>query len=189
MDLASDARVFTQPRPRADIVVYDFACNRNAAGFNLENQTQRTLALVPPQTGVTSILWTRSSIRAISRRQATVDRSRTPAPHRSGASGVGTPAAAGKGAQSTHNAGQTEPASDSDMAKWSHWALAQADRVDPVSSRAFLQPVSEGEPEESDSVQTRHEHASTTTAHDATAPAWHPNRWYTRLHWQILQPN
>ncbi len=87
-------------------------------------------------------------------------------------------------AVSTHNAEQAEPVPDGDMAAWSHWALAQADRIDPVGSRAFLQPVPEEETEEdgSGSAQARHGRASIATTHDPAASGWHPNRWYTRLH-------
>src|SRR3546814_16687646 len=69
------------------------------------------------------------------------------------------------------------------MTAWSLWALAQADRVDPVLARVFLQPVSEEDAEEdgSESTQPGNGCASTITTHALPTSAWHPNRWYTRL--------
>lgn len=87
-------------------------------------------------------------------------------------------------AVTARNADDAEPVPDADMATWTQWALAQADRIDPVRSRAFLQPVpeeenaGEDEPASSRAGQGR----AGATAHRPTAAAWHPNRWYTRLH-------
>src|SRR3546814_5827689 len=86
-------------------------------------------------------------------------------------------------AVSARNAEVADPVSDADMTAWSLWALAQADRVDPVLARVFLQPVSEEDAEEdgSESTQPGNGCASTITTPALPTSAWHPNRWYTRL--------
>lgn len=64
------------------------------------------------------------------------------------------------------------------IADWSRWALEQADRIDPVRTQAFLQPVSD--PGEHKPSQDRH--TRSPGPEPGSVPAsWHPNRWYTRL--------
>src|SRR3546814_4824584 len=60
-------------------------------------------------------------------------------------------------AVSARNAEVADPVSDADMTAWSLWALAQADRVDPVLARVFLQPVSEEDAEEDRSEEHKAE--------------------------------
>jgi len=65
------------------------------------------------------------------------------------------------------------------IADWSRWALEQADRIDPVHTQAFLEPVPD--PGEHKPSQDSHTHSSRSEP-DGNAPAtWHPNRWYTHL--------
>src|SRR3546814_12748335 len=81
-------------------------------------------------------------------------------------------------AVSARNAEVADPVSDADMTAWSLWALAQADRVDPVLARVFLQPVSEEDAEEdgSESTQPGNGCASKITTPALPTSAWHPNR-------------
>ncbi|HEX5306450.1 MAG TPA: hypothetical protein VFW82_10235, partial [Dyella sp.] len=73
------------------------------------------------------------------------------------------------------------PLPDAQMADWSHWALEQAERIDPVETLAFLQPVPEEKSDEPASALSGHNPASPPEP-AAPSPEWHPNRWYTRLH-------
>ena len=87
-------------------------------------------------------------------------------------------------AVTARNAEEDEPIPATEMATWTQWALAQADRIDPVRSRAFLQPVpqeEDAEEDEADSARAGQGRAGTTVHLPAASP-WHPNRWYTRLH-------
>ena len=43
------------------------------------------------------------------------------------------------------NANLPDPVPDEQMAAWAEWALAVADRIDPVRSRAFQEKRSDGE--------------------------------------------
>lgn len=82
-------------------------------------------------------------------------------------------------AVNARNADAPDPVPEVQMADWSRWALEQAERIDPVLAGAFLQPV----PEPDEPVSTRDSHVSTSTSDlDVAPPAWHPDRWYTRLH-------
>lgn len=80
------------------------------------------------------------------------------------------------------NAASSDPVSPAQMDDWSRWALAQADRIDPVGTRAFLLPL----PEEMAEVEMaeRDEPKSNVRMSPSDSveipPAWHPNRWYTR---------
>jgi hypothetical protein len=76
------------------------------------------------------------------------------------------------------NAASSNPVSPTQMDDWSRWALAQAERIDPVLTGAFLLPLPEDEMEEKDeSESTVHTPPSDSVE---IPPAWHPNRWYTR---------
>jgi len=72
--------------------------------------------------------------------------------------------------------------SPAQMDEWSRWALAQADRIDPVGTRAFLLPL----PEEMADVEMAERDGPKSNVRMSPSdsveipPAWHPNRWYTR---------
>lgn len=78
----------------------------------------------------------------------------------------------------TRNTESLDPVSEERMADWSRWALEQADRIDPVRTQAFLQPVPE--PKESEPPQATPTRSPGSGSSSVPA-AWHPNRWYTRL--------
>ncbi len=80
-------------------------------------------------------------------------------------------------AVNARNTGSTEPVPEPTMAEWSQWALEQAKRIDPVQTAALLEPVPE--PKEPPSSAERRSNAASP---EGTTQAWHPNRWYTRLH-------
>jgi hypothetical protein len=76
------------------------------------------------------------------------------------------------------NLNALEPVGEERMAEWAGWALMQAERIDPVRSKAFLEPVVDpGEP--AARSQSRANYGSEDEA-NARQP-WHPNqKWYTR---------
>jgi hypothetical protein len=76
------------------------------------------------------------------------------------------------------NLNAPEPVGEEQMAEWASWALTQAERIDPVRSKAFLEPVVDpGEP--AARSQSRASYESEDEAH-ARHP-WHPNqKWYMR---------
>jgi hypothetical protein len=78
------------------------------------------------------------------------------------------------------NAESPTPLPDAQMVDWSHWALEQAERIDPVETLAFLQPVPEEKNDEPGTAPRGH---NPTSPPDPVVPSpeWHPNRWYTRL--------
>ncbi|WP_449465655.1 hypothetical protein [Stenotrophomonas humi] len=80
----------------------------------------------------------------------------------------------------TANRTSAEPVSDDEMAEWSAWALAQAERIDPIQARSFLLPV-EDPGEESKKAEVRTITPSQSDL-EVGKPVWHPNQWYTRLH-------
>lgn len=84
-------------------------------------------------------------------------------------------------AVNARNAKSPTPLPDAQMVDWSHWALEQAKRIDPVETLAFLQPVPEEKNDEPASAPRGHNPASPPEP-VAPSPEWHPNRWYTRLH-------
>lgn len=78
------------------------------------------------------------------------------------------------------NKASSEPLPDDEMEPWVVWALAQADRIDPIRTRSFLAPVEDpGEGPKNSELKT-----STLSQSDLAMAkqAWHPNQWYTRLH-------
>lgn len=79
----------------------------------------------------------------------------------------------------SRNAADPKPVSAADMAEWERWAMAEADRIDPVISRAFLKPVSESE---GDVEGASRANRSGPVQEPSESQVWHPNRWYTRLH-------
>lgn len=78
------------------------------------------------------------------------------------------------------NKASAEPVQDDEMEQWVAWALAQVERIDPIQTRSFLQPVEDPD-EEPKKVEVRPTTQSQSDL-EMTKPAWHPNRWYTRLH-------
>jgi hypothetical protein len=78
------------------------------------------------------------------------------------------------------NGGSSNPVSENEMAQWVAWASAQAERIDPVLNKSFLQQAEDPDPApKADQVQVP---SHSKAAETASEPAWHPNRWYTRLH-------
>jgi hypothetical protein len=81
-------------------------------------------------------------------------------------------------AVSSANRDGPEPVSADQMTEWAGWALLQAERIDPVRSRAFLEPV-EDPGEESANSKSRSSSRSEDEAQ--LQRPWHPNqKWYTR---------
>lgn len=79
----------------------------------------------------------------------------------------------------SRNAEDPDPVSAGDLAEWERWAMAEADRIDPVISKAFLKPVPEPEKGREEGSRV----SRPGPVHESTeSQAWHPNRWYTRLH-------
>ena len=78
------------------------------------------------------------------------------------------------------NKASVEPLSDDEMAQWTTWALAQVERIDPIQTRSFLEPA-EDPGEEPKKAEVRPTAPSQLDL-ETLKPAWHPNRWYTRLH-------
>jgi hypothetical protein len=75
------------------------------------------------------------------------------------------------------NASSSNPVSPAEIDDWSRWALAQAERIDPVQTGAFLLPL----PEEMKENDEPRPSVRTPPSDPAKLPpAWHPNRWYTR---------
>ena len=87
------------------------------------------------------------------------------------------------GAVGAANAASPEPVPKHQMEAWTAWALAQAERIDPVRSKAFLIPVEDPGEEQLSRNGATHSGARGSIAAMAAAsePPWHPNRWYTRL--------
>ncbi|MDH5835317.1 hypothetical protein [Luteimonas kalidii] len=85
-------------------------------------------------------------------------------------------------AVNTRNSTDTDPVPEEQMAEWSQWARAQADRIDPVRTGAFLQPPPDPEKEEEASACSTRAPPSPASPGPSAPLAWHPNRWYTRLH-------
>lgn len=78
------------------------------------------------------------------------------------------------------NGESSNPVSENEMAQWVAWASAQAERIDPVLNKSFLQQVEDpGPAPKADQGQIP---SPSKAAEAASEPAWHPNRWYTRLH-------
>lgn len=77
------------------------------------------------------------------------------------------------------NAEDPHPVPAADMAEWERWAMAEADRIDPVISKAFLAPAPEIEESR---VGASRESKPEPAQQSPELEAWHPNRWYTRLH-------
>lgn len=71
-----------------------------------------------------------------------------------------------------------EPVSEDQMSEWASWALLQAARIDPVGSRAFLEPVEDP----SESVANSKSRSNSCSEDEAQAQRpWHPNqKWYMR---------
>ena len=71
-----------------------------------------------------------------------------------------------------------EQMSEEHLSAWSGWALMQADRIDPVRSRTFLEPVEDpGEPDGNSKRRSKCE--AEEEVH--LRRAWHPNqKWYMR---------
>ena len=66
------------------------------------------------------------------------------------------------------------------MTEWAVWALAQADRIDPVRTRSFLRKVAD-QGEDSHMGDVRRAPSELSNLENAEPP-WQPNEWYTRLH-------
>jgi hypothetical protein len=77
-------------------------------------------------------------------------------------------------AANARNATSSNPASPVQIDDWSRWALARADRIDPVKTGAFLLSLPE-EMKETD--EPTHTPSSDSVE---MPPAWRPGRWYTR---------
>lgn len=78
------------------------------------------------------------------------------------------------------NRSSPDPVSEEEMAEWTGWALAQADRIDPVKTHSFLRQVADpGEVPEKEGAPPAIPNSSDLAL---ARPAWHPNQWYTRLH-------
>ncbi|GHC08855.1 hypothetical protein GCM10010080_24880 [Thermomonas carbonis] len=78
------------------------------------------------------------------------------------------------------NTSSETPVSEQEMSQWIVWALAQADRIDPVRTHSLLrQVVDTGEESEKDGARPLTQGQSDL---ELAKSAWHPNRWYTRLH-------
>jgi hypothetical protein len=71
-----------------------------------------------------------------------------------------------------------EPVSEDRMSEWASWALLQAERIDPVRSRAFLEPVEDpGEP----GANSKSRCNSRSEDEAQVQRPWHPNqKWYMR---------
>ena len=80
----------------------------------------------------------------------------------------------------TANQTSAEPVPDDEMAEWAAWASAQVERIDPILTRAFLLPVDD--PGEKSSKADVRAATPSQSDFEMAKPAWHPNRWYTRLH-------
>ncbi|TAM61627.1 MAG: hypothetical protein EPN49_05875 [Rhodanobacter sp.] len=78
------------------------------------------------------------------------------------------------------NATSSNPVSPAQMDDWSRWALAQAERIDPVGTGAFLLPLPEEEMEDEEKDESRSSIHTPPSDSVEIPPAWHPNRWYTR---------
>jgi hypothetical protein len=76
------------------------------------------------------------------------------------------------------NRDSPEPVSAEQMAEWVGWALLQAERIDPVRSRAFLDPIEDpGEP----NANSKSRSTSRSEDEAQLQRPWHPNqKWYTR---------
>jgi hypothetical protein len=76
------------------------------------------------------------------------------------------------------NLNDKEPVSEERMAEWAGWALMQAERIDSVRSKAFLESVVDpGEP--AAKSKSRANYGSEDESN--TRQPWHPNqKWYTR---------
>jgi hypothetical protein len=83
-------------------------------------------------------------------------------------------------AVNARNGESMDPVPEEQMVDWSRWALEQAERIDPVRTRAFLQPAPEPVGE-SDPKPNKRARASVSDPEWAQ-PSWHPRMWYTRLH-------
>ena len=80
------------------------------------------------------------------------------------------------------NASSTDPLFATEMNEWRIWALAQADRIDPLLSRAFLKIVEEPvETEQIKPLEKHHGLPPLLTA-ETIKPQWHPNHWYAQLY-------
>lgn len=78
------------------------------------------------------------------------------------------------------NVESAEPVPDDEMAQWVAWASAQVERIDPIHTRAFLTPVEDPGEETMQGNSPRLD--PNPSGPEMAKPAWHPNRWYTRLH-------
>lgn len=82
------------------------------------------------------------------------------------------------------NESDEQPVSTKDLQAWAAWAREQADSIDPVKSRAFLAEAQD--PSAADGAEPKEQaaqHASSTHADSSyQSEAWHPNRWYAKLH-------
>jgi hypothetical protein len=78
------------------------------------------------------------------------------------------------------NTASDAPVPDEQMMEWVTWASAQVERIDPIHQRSFL-PLIE-DPGEEPRESGNKPHTSDQPDEIETTPAWHPNRWYTRLH-------
>lgn len=75
------------------------------------------------------------------------------------------------------NASSSNPVSPAEIDDWSCWALAQAERIDPVGTGAFLLPLPE---EMEENGEPRPNVCTPPSDPVKLPPAWRPNRWYTR---------
>jgi len=80
------------------------------------------------------------------------------------------------------NAASPEPVPPVQVEAWAAWALAQAERIDPVRSRAFLKVVDDpGEEEPLAKKGPAFPRPEAAAPDEAGKPPWHPGLWYTRL--------
>ena len=85
------------------------------------------------------------------------------------------------------NSVSPEPLPSPQMEAWATWALAQAERIDPVRSRAFLKTVEDeaaedpGEAEPPVMKSPAIPSARVAAPDPPVKPPWHPGLWYTRL--------
>jgi hypothetical protein len=79
------------------------------------------------------------------------------------------------------NGEASDPVSESEMAQWVAWASTQAEQIDPVLSKSSVQMPEDSGPASRAVVQA-HGQSPSEAAGAASEQAWHPHRWYTRVH-------
>lgn len=82
------------------------------------------------------------------------------------------------------NESDEQPVAAKDIQAWAAWAREQADSIDPVKSRAFLAKAREpGTTDGAGTKDQRPQDAHRPQPESSYQPeAWHPNKWYTKLH-------